>query len=324
MTATRFAYIVFWVLAFHCVAQAKRVYEQGTVIDLSPKYIDSPAPSSVFLNLPPPRILVGYELQIRVGDQTYFLNVASCCLFRQTRLEWAVGDTVQFRTGKHNKMFVRRLKGKELNARLVKVVSGIASPSLSTSSVASGPQFPLPPNETRRHKKLPLTLDFLRADEMCLVLFGNVGAEDFFDHIRTRKTRNGTEFRSSGQVVATFPETLVVSVIAVLGKCSATEIKAQGDDMTRKSLRFDENFMESITFDGSWKEGLSVKPAEIGPLVEGRIPNPNPAWNDRDWWEYQFKVKSEGVSLQNALVIELQSPNGKMIARFSARLSNRM
>lgn len=324
MTATRFAYIVFLVLAFHCVAQAKRVYEQGTVIDLSPKYIDSPLPSSVFLNLPPPRILVGYELQIKVGDQTYFLNVATCCLFRQTRLEWAVGDTVQFRTDKHNKMFVRRLKGKELNARLVKVVSGIASPSLSASSVASGPQFPLPPNETRRHKKLPLTPDFLQADDMCLILFGNVGADDFFDHIRTRKTRSGTEFRSNGKVVATFPDTLVVSVIAVLGKCSATEIKAQGDDMTRKSVRFDEDFMESITFDGSWKEGLSVKPAEVGPLVEGRIQNPNPAWNDRDWWEYQFKVKSEGVSLQNALVIELQSPNGKMIARFSARLSNRL
>jgi hypothetical protein len=79
--------------------------------------------------------------------------------------------------------------------------------------------------------------------------------------------------------------------------------------------------MESITFDGSWKEGLAVMPAEVGPLVEGRIPNPSPALNDRDWWEYQFKVKSQGVSLHNALVIELQSPNGKMVARFSARLS---
>jgi hypothetical protein len=271
MSAMKSAYLVLLVIALHCVVHAKKVYEQGTVVDLSTKTVERPGINTlaVFLS---PRIIIGSELQIKVGDQTYFLNVASCCVLFQTRPEWAIGDTVQFRTDKHNKMFVRRLHGNEVNARLVKVVSGIESPSLSVSPVASGPQFPLPVNKTPRHKKLSLTLDFLRSDDMCLILFGNVGADDFFDHIRARKTRNGTEFHSGGQVVTTFPDTLVVSVIAVLGKCSATEIKVQGDDISRKSVLFDENFMESITFDGSWKEGLSMKPAEVGPLVEGGYP----------------------------------------------------
>jgi hypothetical protein len=317
----RAAYVGFLVLALLCAAQArKKAYEQGELIDLSPKYIEAPF-SSITL-LPPPRILIGYEFQIQVGDNTYFVAVATCCPppSRQYKVEWAVGDPVQFRVDKH-KMFVRWPNGKELNARLVKVVPGIASPSLSPPSVSSGHQFPLPLDEAPRNKKLPLTVDFLRAEDMCLILFGTVGAGDFFDHVRSRKTANGVQFRKGSQVVTTFPESLVVSIIAVLGKCSARERAAQADDASQKNVRFDENFMESVTFDGTWKEGFAEKPAELGPLAEGRIPDPTRATNDHDWWEYQFKVRSEGVSLAHALVIVIHSPDGKTVARFSARLT---
>jgi hypothetical protein len=174
---------------------------------------------------------------------------------------------------------------------------------------------------TPRNKKLPLTMDFLRFEDMCLILFGNVGAGDFFDHVRARKTANGVQFRRGSQVVATFPESLVVSITAVLGNCSARERAAHVEDVSQKNVRFDEHFMESVTFDGSWKEEAAEKPAELGPLAEGRIPNPTRATNDHDWWEYQFKVRSQGVSLADAPVIIIHSPDGKMVARFSARLT---
>jgi hypothetical protein len=45
--------------------------------------------------------------------------------------------------------------------------------------------------------------------------------------------------------------------------------------------------------------------------------------NDRDWWEYEFKVQSQGISLDNSLVIVMQSPDGKMVARLSARLGSK-
>jgi len=63
--------------------------------------------------------------------------------------------------------------------------------------------------------------------------------------------------------------------------------------------------------------------AELGPLAEGRIPDPLPVPSSRDWWEYEFKVRSQGVSLNDALVIIMQSPDGKMIARLSARLGSK-
>jgi hypothetical protein len=325
MIAKRALFLIFLVLTFSRLAGAKkRVYEKGNLIDVFPKYIESPAPLGVAL-LPPPQILVGYSFEIQAGDFTYFVNAAMCCPLRsQYKLEWTANDPIEFRFDK-DKMFVKRPNGKELNARLVKVVHGIASPSLSPPSRASGPQFPLP--EGAQHSKtLPLGMDFLRADNMCLVLFGNVEAGDFFDHLRGRKTANGIQFRKGAQDVKTFPENLIVRVFAVLGTCSVKERAAEGGNVSSKNVHLDEDFMRSVTFDGSWKQGFAEKPADLGPVAEGRIRNPIPLTNDSDdsdWWEYEFKVRSEGIGLNNSLVIVMQSPDGKMVSRLSARLGSK-
>jgi hypothetical protein len=218
-------------------------------------------------------------------------------------------------------MFVKRPKGRELNARRVKVVHGTANPSLSPPTRASGPQFLPLPDEAKHGKTLPLGMDFLRADDLCLILYGDIEAGDFFDHLRGRRTANGIEFHKGTQDVETFPENLIVKVIAVLGAGSVRERASEVGDVSSKNVRLNEGFMRSVTFDGSWKQGFAERPAELGPVAEGRIRNPIPATNDRDWWEYEFKVRSEGISLSNSLVIVMQSPDGKMVARLSARLS---
>ena len=94
----------------------------------------------------------------------------------------------------------------------------------------------------------------------------DVAAGDFFDHVRARKTANGIEFRKGAHVVDTFSESVVVSIVAGLGKCSERE-RSHGDDISQKNVRFDESFMDSVTFDGSWNEGFAEKPAELGPLA---------------------------------------------------------
>src|SRR5215831_7022376 len=173
MMPKKAAYVVVLVLTLHCAAQARnRVYEQGKLLDLSPIYVDMPL--SARSVLPPPRLLlVGFDLQIQVGENTYFVKVATCCPPVRQIFEWRIGDPIQFRMDKH-KMFVRRSNGKELNARLVRVATGITSPSLSIPSIAAGPAFPLPLDEPSHHKTLPLTIDLLRSEDMCLILFGNV------------------------------------------------------------------------------------------------------------------------------------------------------
>jgi hypothetical protein len=322
MIVTRALLLVLLVLASSRLAEAKkRIYEKGSLIDASPRYIDSPVPLGGAL-LPPPQILVGYSLEIQAGDFTYFVNAARCCpLGSSYKLEWTVNDPIEFRFDK-DKMFVKRPNGKELNARLVKVVGGTATPSLSPPSRASGSQFPLP-EEAQHGKTLPLGMDFLRADNVCLILYGNVEAGDFFDHLRGRKTADGIQFRKGARDVKTFPENVIVRVIAVLGTCSVRERAAEGGSVFSRHVHLDEDFMRSITFDGSWKQGFAEKRAELGPVAEGRIRNPIPLMNDRDWWEYEFKVQSQGISLDNSLVIVMQSPDGKMVARLSARLASK-
>jgi hypothetical protein len=322
MILKRVFFLALLVFAFSRLADAKkRSYEKATLIDVLPKYIESPLPGIVLL--PPPQVLVGYSFEIQVSDFTYFVNAAMCCPLKSqnNKPEWTVGDPIEFRFDK-DKMLVKRPNGKELNARLVKVVHGTASPSLSPPSRASAPQFPLP-EEVQHGKTLQLGMDFLRADDMCLILYGDVEAGDFFDHLRGRNTTNGIQFRKGAQEVKTFPENLIVKIIAVLGACSVRERAAEGGNVASKNVHLDEDFMRSVSFDGSWKKGLAEKPAELGPVAEGRIRNPIPLMNDRDWWEYEFKVRSEGISLNDALVIVMQSPDGKMVARLSARLGSK-
>jgi hypothetical protein len=60
MIAKRVLFLVFLVLALSRLADAeRRIYEKGILIDVSPKYIESPALPSGAL-FPPPQTLIGY------------------------------------------------------------------------------------------------------------------------------------------------------------------------------------------------------------------------------------------------------------------------
>ena len=101
---------------------------------------------------------------------------------------------------------------------------------------------------------------------MCLILYGDVEAGDFFDQLRGRNTTNGIQFRKGSQETKTFPENLIVKIIAVLGTCSVRERAAEGGKVSSKNVHLDEDFMRSVTFDGSWKQGFAEKPAELAPV----------------------------------------------------------
>jgi hypothetical protein len=298
---------------------AKAIYQRGSLIKVSPKYTESPAPMPPAI-LPPPQILVGYSFEIQVGTFTYFVDAALCCPLRSKyKLEWAANDPIDFRWDK-DRMFIRRQNGKELNARLRKVIQTNANNSSSPPHHVSAPQFQPFVGTANRGKTIPLGIDFLRADDMCLLLDADVGADDFFDDLRERNTANGIEFRKGTHVVKTFPGRLTVRVIAELGTCTLAERNPEGGNT--RNVTLDEHFMRSLTFEGAWKQGFDEKTADLGPLAEGRIPNPTPLPSYRDWWEYDFEVSSYGISLNDALIIVIQSPDGRMIARFSTRLPN--
>ncbi|GEM_PF-5134696 len=294
----------------------KQLYQKGAVVEAPMLYLDAPPPLASSI-VPISRIPIGYSLRIRVGDFTYFVSVVCCPPGPKHKPEWTAGDRIEFRFDK-DKMFVKRPIGKELRAKLVKI--GIATENPPPSPVPRDtPQvqsFLEPPS--KQTKTLPLGIDFVRAGDTCLILDGDVIAGDFFDGLQGHRSANGIEFRKGGQKVEAYPERLTVRIFAALGFCSSKERSLERS--TPILPRLDDNFMRSVTFDGAWKHGFDERVADIGPVVEGRIANPTRLPSDRDWWEYQFEVRSEGVNLTDALVVVLQSPDGRLLARLSGRV----
>jgi hypothetical protein len=296
---------------------AKRIYETGKLVNVTPKYIESPALLDEKL-LPPPQIVVGNSFEIQVGDLAYFVDAVLCCPLRSKyKPEWTAGTPIEFRFDKEN-MFIRRPNGKEVRARLVKV--GHATENPRAPIVRAPTQLQAFTEPAKHDKTVPLGIDFLRAGDTCLIFDGDVIAGDFFNDLRARRTPNGIDFRKKGQKVETYPQKVMVRIFAALGVCSSKERSPEGS--TPRDALFDEDFMRSVTFEGAWKHGFDERAADLGPLVEGRIPNPTALPTNRAWWEYEFEVRSEGVRLNDALVIVIQSPDGRLVARLSVRLPN--
>ena len=294
---------------------AKAAYQSGTVLTSEPLYLEAPPPlpSSI---VPIPKFSVGYSLQILAGGSTYVVSVVCCSPQSKYKPEWTSNEPIEFRFDK-NKMFIKRPNGKEVKATLIKVVKGNTSPSLSFSPAQA---YSHPSLQANQNKKLSLGVDFLRGDDGCLTVYGDVEAGEFFNHLHSKKTANGTEFAIGSRLVKTFPDRLMVRVIAEVGTCSAEQHSSEGVNIPRWTVRLDEEFMKSITFEGWWKRAFDEKLAELGPVAEGRIPTPTLVPSSNDWWQYEFEVRAEDVSLSDSLVILIHSPNGKMVARLSARL----
>jgi hypothetical protein len=68
------------------------------------------------------------------------------------------------------------------------------------------------------------------------------------------------QFRKGAQDVETFPEDLIVRVIAVLGTCSVRERAAEGGNVSSENVHLDDDFMKSVArgSKGSTKNRLSL------------------------------------------------------------------
>jgi hypothetical protein len=310
-----------WILlnvAFNLVFASGVPYEKGEVADVSPQYIESPAPMGD-ARFPHPEILVGYKLRIRVGDLVYFVEVLTCCpLKTRSTPEWVKGNAIEYRFEK-DKMLVRRQNGKDSKAKLLRVE--LAEPNQQASASRAGtvqPRSFIEPS-SKHDRTLPLGVDFLRAGDSCLMLDGDVMAGSFFTDL-SRSEVSG-EFSRHGQIVAKYPDKLTVRVFAALGTCSELERSPRGS--TSRDTSFNGDFMGSVIFECAWKRGFDERVADLGPVIQGRIANPTPFASNRDWWEYEFDVRSDGVSIGDSLVVIVQSPDGKLVARLSSRLPGR-
>jgi hypothetical protein len=157
----------------------------------------------------------------------------------------------------------------------------------------------------------------------CFRLTGRLKAPHFFDNLRRVDSSSGTLFRRGSEIVTEFPERMELSFEIYDLPCSD---RLEQAGTTR--IYLNKAILRTLHVNFYWKRGLSVRPAEqimlkhaaavpIEPFARELSNDPVP--QRFEWW-FEFDVPSAGVPVTDSLVLVLQSPDGKIVARCAARM----
>jgi hypothetical protein len=155
----------------------------------------------------------------------------------------------------------------------------------------------------------------------CFRMTGQATAPGFFDNLKRIDDDSGTHYLRGTETVTEYPPKLDVSILihdlpcSFLLKDKTTEPPLTKEDLTRLKLKL------------YWKSGVTQRPAAhwIDPElhIQQLTPNIQPAAEDlapRYEFHFTFGMPSEGVPIEESLVVTLQTAGGEIVARTSARL----
>lgn len=155
----------------------------------------------------------------------------------------------------------------------------------------------------------------------CFRLTGQATAPNFFDDLRRIDDENGTQYVRGTETVTEYPPRLDIQILIHDQPCSfllkdrTTEPPLSKEDVGKLRLRL------------FWKHGVTMRPAPH--FVDGEMhirelqPNITPEAGDvapRYEWHLTFRQPSEGVPIEDSLVVTFQTEGGEIAARTSARL----
>ena len=157
----------------------------------------------------------------------------------------------------------------------------------------------------------------------CLMIEGWLIAPEFFTGLEKVETKDGYKFRRGSKAVYHFPQKMTVRLILLEFPCHVglrekSPLKLTLEDMT------------SLRFEGYWKQGMYMRPAEKLVLRTAyeekvqRLPpdfwKSNPRRESESKWVYEIALTSADVPLKDHLVLVILMKDGKRLARVSARL----
>lgn len=155
----------------------------------------------------------------------------------------------------------------------------------------------------------------------CFRLTGQATAPEFFDGLRRIDDDNGTRYVRGTNTVTEYPARLDVQILihdmpcSFLLKDKTTEPPLSKEDIGKLHL---------FLF---WKHGVALRPTRR--IVDGELnirelaPNIQPEAGDlapRYEFHFSFGVPSEGVPIEDSLVVTFQTSGGEIVVRTSARL----
>ncbi|GAC1641356.1 MAG: hypothetical protein NVS9B14_23000 [Candidatus Acidiferrum sp.] len=155
----------------------------------------------------------------------------------------------------------------------------------------------------------------------CFRVTGQATAPGFFDNLKRVDDDSGTHYLRGTEAVTEYPPKLEVSILihdlpcSFLLKDRTTEPPLTKEDVGKLRLKL------------YWKRSVALRPTEH--FVEGEMrvtplePNIKPEADDlapRYEWHLTFVLPSEGVPIEDSLVVTFQTEGGELAARTSARL----
>jgi hypothetical protein len=175
---------------------------------------------------------------------------------------------------------------------------------------------------SKYHRAVPMGMDFVRGGDMCGGIGVRLESGDFFEGLRVEgRPEDGRHFRKKSQVVTFFPESLTVVIHVITSPCVGPADPHQSAGGVQPEFSFDESFIKSLRFEAYWKRDFEMRKADFEVISSGE-PRANRQLRGQSTlqWEYDLQVTCPGVPLTDTLVIDVLSPSGGRVSRFSQKL----
>lgn len=155
----------------------------------------------------------------------------------------------------------------------------------------------------------------------CFRMLGQATASGFFNNLKRVDDDEGTRFVRGTEVVTEFPPQLDISITIHDFPCSfQLKDKELGSLLTKEDVA-------QLRLKLYWKRGVEMRRAmwteKPKLLIRALEPNIKPEANDlpeRYEWNITLTLPCEGVPIEDSLVLLLETANGTIAARTSARL----
>jgi hypothetical protein len=155
----------------------------------------------------------------------------------------------------------------------------------------------------------------------CMRISGDITAPDFFIGLTRISTPVGFEFRRGKELVTEFPQELTLHL-------QIRDMPCMGSFVAGAPRRFlTQQIVGALALRFYWKRGFALRSLKTVTRTNATALRLSPIVNmdtgdpvDRFVWRFEFAVPSAGVPLTDHLVIVLRTPEGKLVARVSARL----
>ena len=161
----------------------------------------------------------------------------------------------------------------------------------SELAVGKQPEQPASPAKTYR-ARVPIARQTVRLRKACVIFYGVMSADDFFDGLERVGASPGTHFQKESKEISIFPDLLTVDLTAELHKSCKPP-------WTAERPYLEANVMRTIRFKAQWKRGAILRDVDSISAEEHK-----PVW-DESGNKYGFRIRiiSAGVPLTDELVL---------------------